>query len=179
MKLSKKEKTERSAKLGAGIRDAQNIFFTEYQGLKFIELAELRAKLRPLRCRYSVMKNSILRYALKAAGIEGADPKLVKGPVGLVVSAGDDPVAASKVLAQFAKEFPKLKVKAGLVSRQWMTQADCQKLATLGTKPELLAKLAGALHSTVAQAAGVLQAPIRDLILTIRALEEKNKTATA
>ena len=177
MKLSKKQKTEKSTKLGAGLKDASNLFFTEYQGLKFIELADLRSKLRPLRCKYTVMKNSILRHALKAAGIEGSDPKLIKGPVGLVVAAGDDPVAAAKVLAAFAKDFPKLKIKAGFVGAQWMTQSDCQKLATLGTKPELLAKLAGVLHSTVGQAASVLQAPIRDLVLILTALEEKQKTA--
>ena len=52
-------------------------------------------KLRPLRCKFSVAKNSQIRYALKNAGIDGIDPKLLKGPVGLVVAEGEDPVAAA------------------------------------------------------------------------------------
>ena len=180
MKLSKKQKLRSRRSSGRDSRTPPTFFFTEYQGLKFIELADLRASSARCAAKYTVMKNSILRHALKAAGIEGSDPKLIKGPVGLVVvAAGDDPVAAAKVLAAFAKDFPKLKVKAGFVGQQWMTQSDCQKLATLGTRPELLAKLAGVLHSTVGQAAGVLQAPIRDLVLILTALEEKKKTETA
>ena len=105
---------------------------------------------------------------------EGTPPRsILKGPLGLVVSDSDDPVAPAKVLAAFAKQYPLLKVKAGLVSQKWMTPADCQKLSTLGSKPELLAKLAGALYSAVAQSAGVLAAPIRDMVLVLKALEDK------
>lgn len=175
MKLTKNQKIEKSKELADKFKSAPHLFFTEYKGLKFQELDELRAKLRPLRCRYAVLKNSLIRYALKNAGVESADAKLLKGPVGLVVSESDDPVAPAKVLAAFAKQYPLLKVKAGLVSNKWMSPSDCQKLSTLGTKPELLAKLAGALYGAVAQSAGVLQAPIRDMVLVLRALEEKRK----
>ena len=175
MKLTKKDKIERAKTLAESLKKAPHLFFMEFQGLKFVELEELRGKLRPLHCRYAVVKNALVRYALKNAGIDGIDPKVLKGPIGLVVSEGEDPVAAAKVLAVFSKQFPLLKIKAGLVSSKWMTPAECQTLSTLGSKPELLAKLAGALYSAVAQSAGVLQAPIRDLVLVLAALEDKKK----
>jgi large subunit ribosomal protein L10 len=175
MKLTKNQKIEQSKGLADKFKTAPHLFITEYQGLKFQELDELRAKLRPLRCRYAVVKNSLIRYALKGAGLESTDAKLLKGPVGLVVSESEDPVAPAKVLAAFSKQYPLLKIKAGLVSNKWMSPADCQKLSTLGSKPELLAKLAGALYGAVSQSAGVLQAPIRDMVLVLRALEEKRK----
>ena len=84
-------------------------------------------------------------------------------------------VWSSKVVAAFSKQFPLLKIKAGFVGAKWMTPSDCQKLSTLGSRPELLAKLAGTLYSAVAQSAGVLQAPIRDFVLVLAALEEKKK----
>lgn len=179
MKLTKNEKIEKSKTLAEGLKKAPHLFFTEFQGVKFVELYELRLKLRPLRCKFSVIKNSMIRHALKGAGIDGVDPKLLKGPVGLVVSEGEDPVAAAKVLAAFSKEFPKLKIKAGFVGKQWMTQSDCVKLSTLGTKPEILAKLVGTLYGAVSQSAGVLQAPIRDFVLVLKALEEKKKGTAA
>jgi len=175
MKLTKNEKIEKSKQLAETLKKAPHLFFTEYQGLKFVELDELRAKLRPLHCRYAVIKNSLVRYALKNAGVEGVDPKLFKGPVGMVVSDSEDPVAAAKVLAAFSKQFPLLKIKAGFVGAKWLTPSDCQKLSTLGSKPELLAKLAGTLYSAVSQSAGVLQAPIRDFVYVLAALEEKKK----
>jgi large subunit ribosomal protein L10 len=178
MKLTKKQKQEKSKDLSAKLAASPHLFFTEYQGLKFVELDELRAKLRPLRCRYAVVKNSLVRYALKNAGIENGDVKLLKGPIGMVVSESEDPVAPAKVLAAFAKQYPLLKVKAGFVSQKWMTPAECQTLSTLGSKAELLSKLAGTLYTTVSQSAGVLQAPLRDLALVLKALETKRQGET-
>lgn len=175
MKFTKKEKIEESKEIAEGFQKAPHLFFTQFQGLKFKELDELRDKLRPLHCRYAVIKNSLIRWALKNAGVDGADPAMLKGPVGMVVSESEDPVGAAKVLAAFAKQFPQFKIKAGFVSKKWMTPAECQTLSTIGTKSELLAKLAGTLYSAVSQSAGVLQAPIRDFVLVLAALEEKKK----
>jgi large subunit ribosomal protein L10 len=173
MKLTKAEKIEQAKAMAETLKKAPHLFFTEFQGLKFVELDELRAKLRPLRCRYAVVKNNLVKYALKNAGVDGVDPKLLKGPVGMIISEGEDPVAAAKVLAAFSKQFPLLKVKAGFVSSKWVTPAEVQTLSTLGSRPELLAKLAGTLYSAVAQSAGVLAAPIRDMVQVLKALEEK------
>jgi ribosomal protein L10 len=97
----------------------------------------------------------------------------------MVIVDSDDPVSPAKALAAAAKQFPVFKIKAGYVSSQWMSSADCQKLSSLGSKPELLAKLAGALYASVSQVAGVLQAPMRDLALALAALEEKKKKESA
>jgi len=178
MKLTKNQKKDKAKELSGSLTKAEHLFFTEYQGLKFVEMDELRGKLKMLGGRYSVVKNSQLRHALKGAGIDGADAGLLKGPLGLVVADGDDPVAAAKVLAMFAKQFPVFKVKAGYVGKKWMTTAECQKLSTLGTRPELLAKFVGLLYASGAQAASVLQAPIRDFVLALSALEDKKKKET-
>lgn len=179
MKLTKNQKVERSKVLAEALAKAPHLFFTEYQGLKFADLDELRGKLRPLRCRYAVIKNSLIRYALKNAGVDGVDPKLLKGPVGMVVADSDDPVSPAKILAAFAKQFPQLKIKAAFVGQRWLSPAECQTLSAVGTRPELLAKLAGALYSAVSQSAGVLQAPLRDFVLVLKALEEKKSKEPA
>lgn len=175
MKLTKKQKAEKSKALGDVLGKAPHLFFTEYQGLKFGDLYDLRAKLRPLRCKYSVVKNALVRHALKNAGIDGVDPQMLKGPVGLVVADSDDPAAAAKILAAFSKEFPKLKIKAGYVGKQWMTSAECVKLSTLGTRAELLSKAVGVVYGVVSQTVAMAQAPTRDMLLVIKAVAEKNK----
>ena len=173
MKLTKNEKVEKSKQLAEALKKAPHLFFTEYQGLKFVELDELRAKLKPLRCRYAVVKNSLIRYALKNAGVDGADPKLFKGPLGMVVSESEDPVAAAKVLAAFSKQFPFLKVKAGFVGAKWMTPADCQTLSTLPGKQELMGKIVNVVYSVVANTLAVSQAPTRDMVMVVKALADK------
>ena len=179
MKLTKQQKTEISKQMAETLKKSPHLYFTHYQGLKFVELAELRKKLKPFGCKYQVVKNSLVDYALKGAGISGVAEETLKGPVGLVVGQGTDPVAAAKVLASFAKEFPKLKLRAGYVEGQWLDAAACSRMSMLGTRPELLSALAGTLYSAVSQAAGVLQAPIRDLALVLKAVEEQKQKGGA
>ena len=173
MKKSKNEKVETSKILAESLKKAPHLFFTEFQGMKFGEIDELRAKLRPMRCKYAVVKNSTVRYALKNAGIDGVDAKVLKGPVGLVVADNDDPVAPAKVLAELGKKFPQLKVKAGFVGAKWMTPKDCAMLATLPGKQELLGKIVNLLYTLVSQPLAIAQAPTRDMVLVVKALAEK------
>lgn len=173
MKLTKVQKTAQAKELAEKLKAAPHLFFTEYQGLKFKELDELRAKLRPLHCKYAVIKNSLVRYALKNAGLEGPDAKLLKGPVGMVVSESEDPVAPAKVLTAFAKQFPKLKIKAGVVSHKWMNPAECQQLSALGSRQEVLGRAVSVLYSVITGPLAVMQAPARDVLLVIKALEHK------
>ena len=52
-------------------------------------------------------------------------------------------------------------------------------LSALGTKPEVLTQLAGVLYASVARSAQVLAAPIRDMVLVLKALEDKKKSEAA
>jgi len=173
MKLTKQQKKDKSKELAVSLKTASCIYFTNYQGLKFAELYQLRSKLKPLGGKYTVVKNSLIENALKNADMSPADAKLFKGPIGLVVAQGADPVAAAKVLATFAKDFPALKLRAAFVPPQWLAGTDVAKLAALPSKTELMGKLASALYGVNASIAMVLQAPIRDLAYVLKALEDK------
>lgn len=179
MKLTKQQKIETSKALAEKLKAAPHLFFTEFQGLKFVELDELRAQLRPLKCRHAVVKSSLVRYALKNAGIDGVDPKMLKGPVGLIVADNDDPVAPAKVVAALAKKFPQLKIRAGYVSQKWMTPAECDTLSKLPSKQELMGKIVGLLYTLVSQPVAIAQAPTRDMVLVVKALENKLKESGA
>jgi len=179
MKLTKSQKIESSKALAEKLKSAPHLFFTEYQGMKFVELDELRAQLRPLKCKYAVVKNSLVKYALKNAGVDGVDPKTLKGPVGLIVAENDDPVAPAKVIAALGKKFPQLKVRAGYVSQKWMTPADCEKLSKLPGKQELMGKVVGLVYTLVSQSVAIAQAPTRDAVLVVKALENKLKESGA
>jgi large subunit ribosomal protein L10 len=179
MKLTKTQKIESSKVLAEKLKAAPHLFFTEFQGMKFVELDELRAQLRPLKCRHAVVKSSLVRYALKGAGIDGVDPKMLKGPVGLIVADNDDPVAPAKVIATLAKKFPQLKVRAGYVSQKWMTPSECESLSKLPSKQELMGKIVGLLYTLVSAPVAIAQAPTRDMVLVVKALENKLKESGA
>lgn len=178
MKLTKAQKKDKAQELAQELQGASCLYFTNYQGLKFAELYQLRTRLKPLGGRYQVVKNSLVRNALRYAGLSPQDDGVFKGPIGLVVAKSADAVQAAKVLAQFAKDFPQLKFRAAFVPPQWMPGSDVVRLASLPGKTELLGRLANALYGTAAGIAAVLQAPIRDLALVLQALEDKKKSET-
>ena len=180
MKLTRQQKIEQAKELAKVMGKSPNLYITQYQGLKFVELAKLRSRLKPFKCKYQVVKNSLIANALKEAGVPAApDAKVLKGPIGIILTPGTDPIAAAKTLVTFAREFPLMKVRAGYVGDQWLSAADCAQLSALGSKSEVLSKLAGTLYMAVAQSAMVLQAPLRDFVLVIKALEDKKKKEPA
>lgn len=171
MNLTKEQKKQKSQELSAEITQAGTIFFTAYQGLKFVDMAALRGELAPTGAKFRVERNAILDHAIRQAKIEGADAKLFQGPTAVAV--GGDIAAVAKALVDFQKKQAALKLRACYSEGVWYDEAQIKQLATIGTKEENLSKLAGALCNAVAQSAQVLQAPIRDFAYVIKALEEK------
>ncbi|PIP81434.1 MAG: 50S ribosomal protein L10 [Elusimicrobia bacterium CG_4_9_14_3_um_filter_62_55] len=180
MKLTKEQKKDQSKELGAELKASSHVFFTHYQGLKFEQMETIRTKLRPMKCRYTVLKNSLLASALKEAGIEISEVDggegLLSGPNAVLIAKEDDPVSPAKVLVDMQKEAEKLDIRAGFVGGKWIGPDQVKALSKIGTKPELLGQLANALYSSVAQGAWVLAAPIRDLVLVLKAVEEQKKS---
>lgn len=179
MKLTKEQKKTVSKELGKTLKASSSVFFTNYQGLKFVEIDELRKQLRPMKAKYRIVRNTTLEHAMKEAGIVGGAAGLLKGPCAILLAVGDDPVAPAKALLKFAKVAEAMKLRGGYIGGQWMTPEQCAALAALGSKPELLGKLANALYSSVAQGAWVLAAPIRDFVMVLKALEAKKSAGAA
>jgi large subunit ribosomal protein L10 len=176
MNLTKEQKKERSQSLAEEIKRSAGIFFTAYQGLKFQDLAGLRAQLAEAKCKFSIERNSILGHALKSADMESVDEALLKGPTAVAILKEDGDVALSaKSLADFGKANETFKIRAGFTEGVWYSEAQVKVLATLGSREDNLGKLAGTLYNIVASSAQVLQAPIRDFAYAVKAVENSKK----
>jgi len=152
-------KTERQAtveSLAEQLKASPNVFVTDFQGLNVARMTELRRRLRAAGGRYVVVKNSLAQRALAANGLP-AFPAAFKGQVGLVL-AGSDPLPSAKVVGEFAKEFQKPSVKAGLVDGAAVEPAYVKRLGEIPSRDVLLATFAGALNSVLYQVVGALEA---------------------
>ena len=110
MNLTKDQKKQKSQDLASEITASGTLFFTAYQGLKFVDMAELRAQLAPTGAKFRVERNAIVDHAIRQAKIEGADEKLFQGPTAIAV--GGDIAAVAKTLVDFQKKFAALKLRA-------------------------------------------------------------------
>src|SRR5581483_5246273 len=97
------EKQEMVSGLASKLRKAPTVYVTDFTGLNVALITDLRRRLRKAGVEYVVVKNTLALRALTEAQVAGLEPHL-SGPTALVLG-GADPVAAAKVLSDFAKEF--------------------------------------------------------------------------
>jgi len=150
-------KTERQAtveSLATQLKGSPNVFVTDFQGLNVARMTELRRRLRAAGGKYVVVKNTLAQRALAVNGLP-ALPAAFKGQVGLVL-AGVDPLPAAKVVGEFAKEFQKPSVKAGLLEGKTVEPAYVKRLGEIPSREALLGMFAGALNSILYQVVGAL-----------------------
>ena len=166
-------KTERQAaveEITEQFRGSQAAVLTEYRGLTVKQLKELRRSLGA-DTQYAVVKNTLTQRAANAAGIAGLDD-LLAGPSAIAFVKGD-PVAAAKGLRDFAKTHPLLVIKGGVMDGRPLSAAEITRLADLESREVLLAKAAGAMKATLANAAALFQAPLTQFARTADALRAK------
>lgn len=177
MMRTKAQKAELVTSLTSRLKRSTTIYVTDFTGLNVAQITQLRRKLRAAGAEYAVVKNTLARRALKDAQVAGIDSHL-DGPTALVLG-GADPVASAKVLADFAKEHEKPAIKAGLVDGKSVTPAEVKQLASLPSRPELLAQLAGSLQGPLAGFVGALNGLMWNMLGALEALHTKRASGAA
>jgi large subunit ribosomal protein L10 len=169
--MSKTERQETVDTLAQRFKASPNLYVTDFTGLNVLRMTELRRRLRTAGVTYVVVKNSLAQRALEANNIKALNDHLA-GPTGLVL-AGKDPVAAAKVLTDFAREFEKPAIRIGLVDGRSMSPAQVKQLASLPSREVLLSQLLGAMQSPLAQLAGVMNGMLMQVVGAFEALHSQ------
>ncbi len=153
------------AEVAAKVAAAQTIVLAEYSGLPVAHLTRLRAQARAAGVYLRVAKNTLVRRAVEGTVFAGLAEQMT-GP--LIYSMSADPVAAAKVLNDFAKTNDKLILKAGSFAGELLDKAGVQALASIPGRNELLAQLLG-----------VMQAPVTGFACALSALAKQREEAAA
>jgi large subunit ribosomal protein L10 len=150
--MKRTEKERLVADLSAKLKGANSLYYTDFTGLNVKRMTELRRRLSRAGVEYVVIKNTLALRAVNESGLVG---ERLRGPTGLVV--GTDPVAAAKVLSDFAREFEqKPAVKGGMLDGKAIDSAQVKKLASLPSREQMLADLGAGLQSPMAAFLGAL-----------------------
>ena len=155
MGLNLDDKKAVVAEVSAQVANAQTIAVAEYRGIAVGDLTALRAKARESGVYLRVLKNTLVRRAIAGTPFEGLAADLT-GP--LIYGISTDPVAAAKVLNDFAKGNDKIVLRAGSYAGNTLDKAGVQALASIPSREELLAKLLGVMQAPVSGMAGALAA---------------------
>ncbi|MBW7477468.1 50S ribosomal protein L10 [Paenibacillus oenotherae] len=144
------------------LRESSCTVVADYRGLNVKQVTELRKSLREAGIEFQVLKNSILRRATAGADLTEMDSVLT-GPTAIAFSK-EDAVAPAKILSEFAKKNEALQLKGGVVEGQFMDAVQIKAIADLPSREGLLSMLLS-----------VLQAPMRNFALAVKAVAEKQE----
>lgn len=170
IKASIEEKTETVAAVQEKFKTVKLAIVTEYRGLTVAQMTRLRRVIRQASGEYQVIKNTLVRRALKDTAYGSLD-RLLQGPTGWVFGY-DDPVTLSKTLVKFIEENEKLSIKGGLFEGEFMDQAKVKVLAQMPSRPELQAKILALMQAPAVQLLRLIQEPASRMVRLLEAVRK-------
>lgn len=168
------------AELKEQLASAKGAVFTTYTGLTVAQDTELRRELRAAGVTYHVVKNTMLRRAADALGLEGLDPHL-EGTTAFAFST-EDAVAPAKVICDYIKknkldEKGILSIKVGTVEGKVIKTDEVRALASLPSREELIAKLMGSMNAPISNTVNVIHGVLRNAVYVLDAVRAQKASA--
>lgn len=152
------------------LKSAKVAIVTEYRGLSVAQMTKLRREIRNASGEYQVIKNTLIRRALKDTAF-GDLEKLLDGPNGWVF-AYEDPVVLSKALIKFADDNDKLRIKGGVFEGRFMDPAGVKVLSQMPSKPQLQAMLLAMINAPATQLLRTIQEPGAQMVRLLESLRK-------
>ena len=175
MPMSRAEKVERVAVIRNHVSAVDAIYLTEFRGLTVKEVQQVRRSLLESDARMRVMKMSLTRRAMEEMGHEGLSDHL-SGPTALVFAEGD-PLAAARTVREQSRQFRNLVLKGGIMDGRFIGVDQVAEFANLGSRDQLLGKLAGGISAPLHKTAGVFASFTRSAAGAFSQLLERKQSA--
>ena len=138
-----------------------------YTGITVNEDTDMRVKLRAANVDYSVVKNTLMRFAVKNVGFEDLEP-ILTGTTSLAVC-GDDPIAPARIIKEYADKLTdRFEIKGGFMNGKVLSVSEVNALASIPPLPILQAQLLG-----------TMLAPITSLAVVLKAIAEQDGAPAA
>ena len=137
------------------MQNATSVVFVDYKGITVAQDTELRNKFREAGVEYSVVKNTLTRFAANKIGFSEFD-ELLNGTTAMA-STTDDPIAPARIVSEFAKKNKNvLKIKGGLVEGKVQSTENLAAFGELPSKNALIAQVLGTFLAPISSLAFVL-----------------------
>lgn len=128
----------------------------DYKGINVTDDTALRKELREAGVEYTVVKNTLLRFAIASTELKGLD-SVLEGTTAIATSA-DDYVAAARILCKFADTHNGFEIKNGFLDNEVIDAAKISGLAKLPSREILLGQVLGAFQAPISAFARAIQA---------------------
>jgi large subunit ribosomal protein L10 len=173
--MERAAKTTQIGEIRARFDKSTAAVFVDYKGMTVDAATKLRVEFRKAGVEYKVVKNTLVKHALKDAPYKKKLDDVLVGMTGIAWSY-EDPSAAAKVVKAFKKDpaGDKLHIKAGLIEGSILDAKGVEdQLATMPGKNELRATLLAPLQAPLQSFVALLAAPAQNFAYLLAAKERK------
>ncbi|MFV0415239.1 MAG: 50S ribosomal protein L10 [Chthoniobacterales bacterium] len=164
------------ANIVADVRNKLNespfLLVVDYSGMKVDHFAEFRNRLSASGAECHVVKNTMLRIAIKELELPELTDAL--GGQNAMITGPSDICAAAKAVKNFHKEFEKPVLRAGILDNDLLSIDQVNALADLPSKEILQATFLGLLTTPATRLVRVLNEPGASLARLLKAKAEKD-----
>lgn len=175
MAISKKRKEDLIAEYTEQITQSKGIVLAEYHGLTIGRINQIRHQLCSLGGKFQVVKNSLLKIALKNANVPLPESWLI-GPIAVSFCFEEVPPVI-KVLMTVVKEMENqpgsLEFRGGVLGPSVIKAEDMRAVADLPSRDVLLAQELGTINAPASQVTGVVASGIRQVLNVLQAYVDK------
>jgi large subunit ribosomal protein L10 len=172
--VDRAEKTQAVAALNEVFSKTPVVVVAHYSGLTVAQMQKLRSQAREAGASVQVAKNRLAKIALDGTSVASIG-SLLKGPT--LIAYSDDPVAAPKVAAAFAKDHDKFVILGGALGATALDVDGVKSLATLPSLDELRGKLVGLIQAPATKLAQLTTAPAGKLARVVQAYADRDANA--
>lgn len=150
MAISRDKKNTLVADLTELLNDSKMVVYAKYEGLTVAELQELRKLARESGVKIKVVKNRLVKVAMKEiAAYKNTDVSALTGQL-LYAVGSDEDFDAAKILAKFAKTHAKMELVGGFNAEgTTLSTEEVKTLGSLPSKNELIAQVVDTLLSGI------------------------------
>ena len=137
------------------IQEATSVVFVDYKGITVAQDTELRKQFREANVEYTVVKNTLTRFATQKVGYDFDE--ILNGTTAMASTTGD-PIAPARIVCEFAKKnkLKTLTIKGGVVEGSVLSAADLNSFGELPSKNALVASVLGTFLAPISSLAFVL-----------------------
>jgi large subunit ribosomal protein L10 len=137
--MDRSTKEQRVGEIKDSFANVMSVVLADYRGLKVPAVTSMRQEFRKVGCEYRVMKNTLVKIAIKGSSLEPMSV-LLNGPTAVIWS-NESPSAPAKLALQYAKEQKAFVIKGGFFEGQVLDANGVEQLSKMPGKPELQATL--------------------------------------
>lgn len=155
------------------LSEAQLVVVGDYRGLTVTEISRLRRQLRDSQTTFEVAKNTLVKRAADAVGIEETLGQLLAGPTALAISHETDIAKPAKVLSDYARVSRIFTIKGGVLGKRVLTADQVRDIADLPPREVLLGRFVGQMQAPIVGLVTVLGGTVRGLANVLNARKEQ------